>query len=184
MKLGIIGAGNMASAIIGGIIKKGIIAGNEIICSSPVDAEREKAAASFGINVTADNKEVVKSSEIILLAVKPQVIPVVAAEIKDVLKDDQLIISIVALLCIIAIPLIYYRYVYYQTRIDLIWTTSLPTFNIIKAYPLNYIPYYILGAFYLLMTVFYQTSLSAKWQKSYFRWGCQTLLVAALVAGV
>ena len=96
MKLGIIGAGNMASAIIGGIIKKGIIAGNEIICSSPVDAEREKAATSFGINVTADNKEVVKSSEIILLAVKPQVIPVVAAEIKDVLKDDQLIISIVA----------------------------------------------------------------------------------------
>ena len=92
MKLGIIGAGNMASAIIGGIIKKGIIAGNEIICSSPVDAEREKAAASFGINVTADNKDVVKSSEIILLAVKPQV----AAEIRDVLKDDQLIISIVA----------------------------------------------------------------------------------------
>ena len=99
-------------------------------------------------------------------------------------RKENLIISIVALLCIIAIPLIYYRYVYYQTRIDLIWTTSLPTFNIIKAYPLNYIPYYILGAFYLLMTVFYQTSLSAKWQKSYFRWGCQTLLVAALVAGV
>ena len=96
MKLGIIGAGNMASAIIGGIIKKGIISGQEIICSSPVEAERDKAAASFGINVTADNKEVVISSEIILLAVKPQVIPIVAAEIKDVLKDDQLIISIVA----------------------------------------------------------------------------------------
>ena len=96
MKLGIIGAGNMASAIIGGIIKKGIIAGNEILCSSPVEAEREKAVNSFGINVTADNKEVVAKSEIILLAVKPQVIPVVAAEIKDDLKDEQLIISIVA----------------------------------------------------------------------------------------
>ena len=62
MKLGIIGAGNMASAIIGGIIKKGIISGQEIICSSPVEAERKKAADSFGINVTADNKEVRDSS--------------------------------------------------------------------------------------------------------------------------
>ena len=60
MKLGIIGAGNMASAIIGGIIKKGIIAGQDIICSSPVDAERDKAAKAFGINVTADNKEVIE----------------------------------------------------------------------------------------------------------------------------
>ena len=57
LNIGIIGAGNMASAIIGGIIKKGIISGQEIICSSPVEAERDKAAASFGINVTADNKE-------------------------------------------------------------------------------------------------------------------------------
>lgn len=96
MQLGIIGAGNMASAIIGGIVKKGIIASGEIICSSPVEAEREKAAKEFGINVTADNKEVVSKSEILLLAVKPQVIPVVAEEIKGDLKEDQLIISIVA----------------------------------------------------------------------------------------
>ena len=96
MKLGIIGAGNMASAIIGGIVKKGIIEAKDIICSSPVEAERDKAANAFGINVTADNKEVVSSSEIVLLAVKPQVIPVVAEEVKDVFKDEQLIISIVA----------------------------------------------------------------------------------------
>jgi len=96
MKLGIIGAGNMAGAIIGGIVKKGIISEKEIICSSPVEAERTKAAESFGINVTADNKEVVNKSKVILLAVKPQVIPIVAEEIKDTIKDDQLIISIVA----------------------------------------------------------------------------------------
>ncbi|MCR5105397.1 MAG: pyrroline-5-carboxylate reductase [Eubacterium sp.] len=96
MKLGIIGAGNMASAIIGGIVKKGIIPANEIICSSPVEAEREKAADAFGINVTASNIEVVKKSEVILLAVKPQVIPVVVEEIKEDTDDAQLIISIVA----------------------------------------------------------------------------------------
>ena len=43
MKLGFIGAGNMASAIIGGIIKKGIYTPKEIICSTPVEAERKKA---------------------------------------------------------------------------------------------------------------------------------------------
>lgn len=96
MKLGIIGAGNMASAIIGGIVKKGIIASEEIICSSPVEAERDKAAKEFGINVTADNKEVVSKSEMILLAVKPQVIPVVAEEIKGDLREEQIILSIVA----------------------------------------------------------------------------------------
>lgn len=96
MKLGIIGAGNMASAIIGGIVNKGIIPAGEIICSSPVEAERQKAVESFGINATSDNKEVVNTSDVLLLAVKPQVIPVVAEEIKDTLRDDQLIISIVA----------------------------------------------------------------------------------------
>ena len=96
MKLGIIGAGNMASAIIGGIIKKGIIPANEIICSTPVEAERAKAANAFGINVTESNTEVVKSAEVLLLAVKPQVVPVVVEEIKDTVSADQLIISIVA----------------------------------------------------------------------------------------
>lgn len=96
MKLGIIGAGNMAKAIIGGITSKGIIPGNEIICSSPVEAEREEVATRFGINATSDNKEVVEKSEMLLFAVKPQVIPEVIDEIKDDVKDEQLIISIIA----------------------------------------------------------------------------------------
>ena len=96
MKLGIIGAGNMASAIIGGIVKKGIIDGTEIICSSPVESERNKAREVFQINVTGDNKEVVRSSEIIIFAVKPQVIPRVIDEVKDIIDDEKLFISIVA----------------------------------------------------------------------------------------
>ena len=96
MKLGFIGAGNMASAIIGGIIKKGIYKPEEIMCSTPVEAERKKAEDSFGIKTTADNKELVKEAEIVFFAVKPQVIPAVAEEIKDVLGDDKLVITIVA----------------------------------------------------------------------------------------
>lgn len=97
---------------------------------------------------------------------------------------DNAIISAVALLCIIAIPLIYYRYVYYQTNLELIWTTALPTFNILKSYPLHYIPYYILGGFYLLMTIFYQKSLPAKWKKPLFQRGFQAILAVVLIISV
>ena len=96
MKLGFIGAGNMASAIIGGIIKKGIYKPEEIICSTPVEAERTKAEENFGICTTADNCELVQKSEIVFFAVKPQVIPAVAEEIKDVISEDKLVITIVA----------------------------------------------------------------------------------------
>ncbi len=96
MKLGVIGAGNMASAIIGGIIDNKVISADEIICSTPVAEERTRAEEKFGISATADNKEVVSKSEILLLAVKPQVVPAVIEEIKDTVPEDQLIISIVA----------------------------------------------------------------------------------------
>ena len=96
MRLGVIGAGNMASAIIGGIINNKVIDAGEIICSSPVAEERARAEENFKISTTADNKIVVAESKIVLLAVKPQVVPVVVEEIKDIITDNQLIISIVA----------------------------------------------------------------------------------------
>lgn len=99
-------------------------------------------------------------------------------------RNENLTISIVALLCIIAIPQIYYRYVYYQTKLDLIWTTALPTFNIIKSYPLHYIPYYLLGTFYLLMTILYKVSLSVKLQRAHFRWGLQLVIIISLTVCV
>lgn len=96
MKLGFIGAGNMASAIIGGIIKKGIYTPKEIICSTPVEAERKKAEDTFGVNTAPDNKEVVRDARIIFFAVKPQVLPIVAEEIKNCDFENKLVISIVA----------------------------------------------------------------------------------------
>ena len=93
MKLGVIGAGNMASAIIGGIVKKGLIESDEILCSSPVKAERDKAQISFGIKVTENNRAVVQESEIVIFAVKPQVIPRVIEEVKDDIDETTLFIS-------------------------------------------------------------------------------------------
>jgi pyrroline-5-carboxylate reductase len=94
MKLGFIGCGNMASAMLGGIIKNNIVANKDIISSDLNQVALEAAKNTFGINVTADNKEVVEKSDIIVLSVKPQFYTSVINEIKDIIKDSQIIITI------------------------------------------------------------------------------------------
>lgn len=94
MKLGFIGTGNMATAIMGGVIKNEIIAANEIIGSDLFAPSREKVKSQFGIHVTESNKEVVENADVIILAVKPQFYADVIAEIKDEIKENQIIITI------------------------------------------------------------------------------------------
>ena len=94
MKLGFIGTGNMASAIMSGVIKKGLIPANEIIGSDLFAASREKVANDFGIHVTESNLEVVEKADVIVLSVKPQFYAEVIAEIKDAIKENQIVITI------------------------------------------------------------------------------------------
>ena len=94
MKLGFIGTGNMASAIMGGVIKNNIFAANEIIGSDLLAAGREKVQNQFGIHITASNKEVVEQAEVFVLSVKPQFYAEVISEIKDSVREDQIIITI------------------------------------------------------------------------------------------
>lgn len=94
MKLGFIGTGNMASAIMSGVIKNNIFLANEIIGSDLLASGREKVKEQFEINVTESNKEVAILSEIIVLSVKPQFYADVIAEIKDIVKEEQIVITI------------------------------------------------------------------------------------------
>lgn len=94
MKLGFIGTGNMASAIMGGIIKKQIIPAEEIIGADLFAPGREKAKEQFGIHVTDSNKEVVEKAEVIILSVKPQFYGDVISGIKEDIKENQIIITI------------------------------------------------------------------------------------------
>ena len=96
MKLGIIGFGNMAEAILGGILSAGFVAKENVTASGKDDAMLSKASEKYGINVEPDNKKVVSDADVILLSVKPQILPDVIAEIKDVCTSDKLIISIAA----------------------------------------------------------------------------------------
>ena len=99
-------------------------------------------------------------------------------------RSQNALQSVVALLCIVAIPLICYRYIYYQTYFDDLWTIGLPIMNTMRLYPTYYIPYYILGGFFLLMVIFYQSSLFAKQQKPLYTYILQGVLAVALIAGV
>lgn len=93
-KIGFIGSGNMASAIMGGIIKKGIFAPEEIIASDMSAAARQKAEQSMGIYTTADNQEVVKEAEILVLSIKPQFYTAVIEEVKEFVREEQIVLTI------------------------------------------------------------------------------------------
>lgn len=94
MKLGFIGTGNMASAIMGGIIKNQIIPAEEIIGADLFAPGRERAKAQFGIHVTDSNKEVVEKADVIVLSVKPQFYADVIHEIRDDIRAAQIVITI------------------------------------------------------------------------------------------
>lgn len=94
MKLGFIGCGNMATAIMNGIVKNGVATAGDIIGSDLSKEGREKINASLGVEVTSDNKEVAQQADVLFLSVKPQFYEAVIAEIKNVVKDNQLIITI------------------------------------------------------------------------------------------
>ena len=96
MTIGFIGLGNMAKALIGGIISKGIFDPQDIIGSDPNEAARDKAEKKFRIQVRDANADVAKEADVILLAVKPQFLKVAIADIMDEVDSSKLIISIAA----------------------------------------------------------------------------------------
>lgn len=94
MKLGVIGLGNMANAMLGGIIKAGVV-DKENICGADFSEAAAKATKEkLGINVENSNAAAIKDADYVILAVKPQVYEPVLAEIKGCLRENQVLISI------------------------------------------------------------------------------------------
>ncbi len=96
MKIGFIGLGNMARAIIGGIIEKGNISPKDIIGSDISITAVENAKNDFGINACMENAMVAEQADVLVLAVKPQYLEYSLENVKPVLKKKVIIISIVA----------------------------------------------------------------------------------------
>jgi len=95
IKLGLIGAGNMATATCLGIVHIGLLRADDILASDPDESRRRHFATKTGARTTADNLEACKA-EVVVLAVKPQVVPTVLAELGPALGPDTLVISIAA----------------------------------------------------------------------------------------
>ena len=72
MKLGFIGCGNMASAIMSGIISNGLIQADEIIGADVFAPSKEKAKETLGIQIAESNIEVVQKADAFVLSIKPQ----------------------------------------------------------------------------------------------------------------
>lgn len=96
MKIGFIGGGNMASAIIGGMVEKKVYAPEQITASGKDADSLENLHKKYGIEVTDDNKEIMEKSDVVFLSVKPQVLPQVIMEIAPLIKENQLFVSIAA----------------------------------------------------------------------------------------
>ncbi len=94
--IGFIGLGNMAKAIIGGLLQNDFVKKEQIIGSAKTEKTLLKVRNDFGIMTYMDNKEVVKQADVLVLAVKPQMVDSVFDEIREDLKEDVLVISILA----------------------------------------------------------------------------------------
>lgn len=94
MKLGFIGTGNMAGAIMGGIIKNKIFQPGEIIGSDISEEGRRRTKETYGIEVTDNNRKAAAESEVLVLSVKPQYYEETIADIRECISQDQLIITI------------------------------------------------------------------------------------------
>ena len=93
-KIGFIGSGNMASAIMGGIIKNKVFLPEEIIASDLSEDARKRAQDNLHITVTDSNLQVVKEAEVLVFAVKPQFYQSVIEQVREEITSEQQIITI------------------------------------------------------------------------------------------
>lgn len=95
-EIGIIGAGNAAEGIIQGVLRNSILLEDRIIASDPEPQRRRVFADRFRVETTDDNRRAVQDSYILMLAVKPQVHREVIAGFADLVREQHVLVSIMA----------------------------------------------------------------------------------------
>jgi pyrroline-5-carboxylate reductase len=94
--IGFIGAGNMAEALIRGLVKGGHVEPNKIAASGPRRERLQALRNQYGIEITQDNIEVVQRCGLLVLSVKPQIMDKVLREVGDHVRAGTLVVSIAA----------------------------------------------------------------------------------------
>src|SRR4249920_1119368 len=96
LSIGFLGAGKMATALARGFIRAKLVGPKEIIASDPVAAVRTAFATETGAKAAGSNTEVIRSATVIFLAVKPDQVAAVLAEVRESFASERLLISIAA----------------------------------------------------------------------------------------
>ncbi len=94
--IGFLGGGNMAEALIRGLVRGGHLEPQDVGASGPRPERMDELAREYGIRTTTDNLELVKQSRIVVLSVKPQIIDRVLLQVGKQLQEGTLIISVAA----------------------------------------------------------------------------------------
>jgi pyrroline-5-carboxylate reductase len=94
--IGFLGAGKMATALARGFVRAEIVFPKDIIAGDLFEAARKSFVAETGAKATAKNSEVLKFANALILATKPDQVPVALAEIRDNFTENHLLISIAA----------------------------------------------------------------------------------------
>ncbi len=94
--IGFLGTGNMAEALVKGILGARLVSPGEVIGSDPRKARCEELAQRYGIRTTVSNLDVVAAADLVFLSVKPQIIDRVCREVAPRLRKDALVVSVAA----------------------------------------------------------------------------------------
>ena len=93
--IGFVGAGNMAEAMIRGLLRGKVFAPERVVASAPREERRRELAETYGINAVSDNCQAARQS-IVVLSVKPQIFARVLDEVAGAIDSEALVISIAA----------------------------------------------------------------------------------------
>jgi pyrroline-5-carboxylate reductase len=102
-KIALLGTGNMAEALVKGLLRAGTAKADEILCTEPRAERREEIAARYGVTVLAGNVEATEQADVVILSVKPQTMEHLLDEIAPAVDHRKLVISIAAGVSIAAI---------------------------------------------------------------------------------
>lgn len=94
MRVGFIGCGNMATAMINGMVASGLVAPADMIASAKSQKTKQRIETELGIRAADTNTQVLEFADLIFLAVKPQFLEEVLSEIRGAIKPEHIFVSL------------------------------------------------------------------------------------------
>jgi len=96
LRIAFIGSGTMAGAMIHALVTTGEAAPEQVHAADPLATRQDHLSSTYGVHATGDNVAAASAADIVVLSVKPQVLPSVLPELCGRVKDEALVLSIVA----------------------------------------------------------------------------------------